>query len=225
MNPVTTEEINSLAEWDTPALTNALDSLQLRADNAGHSDGTLVRVTGRSPMVGRAVTARMVARHPGEDGIPVSRLHALIDDGDGPVVVVVEDCDDPPGAGAFLGEVNGSLLAALRIAGVVTNGRVRDVNELRQFEYPVYAQGLCVARSYMRLIEVGTVVSVAGMTIHPGDILHGDEHGVLQIPPAALPEILEKAELIREDEQKVVGWSRSDEFTVEDLLALKRVRH
>jgi 4-hydroxy-4-methyl-2-oxoglutarate aldolase len=225
MNPVTTEQINSLAEWDTAALSNALDSLQLRAHNAGHSDGTLMRLIGRSPMVGTAVTARMVARHPGEDGIPVSRLHALIDDGDGRVIVVVEDCDDPPGAGAFLGEVNGSLLAALRIAGVVTNGRVRDIAELGQFEYPVYAQGLCVARSYMRLIEVGTVVSVAGMTIHPGDILHGDEHGVLQIPPAAFPEIVEKAEIIREDEQNIVGWSRSDEFTVEGLLALKRVRH
>jgi 4-hydroxy-4-methyl-2-oxoglutarate aldolase len=225
MNAVSTERIAALAEWDTPALSNALDSLSLRQHNAGHSDGTLVRVSGRSPMVGMAVTARMVARRPGEDGIPVSRLHALIDDGGGPVIVVIEDCDEPPGAGAFLGEVNGSLLAALRIAGVVTNGRVRDINELRQFEYPVYAEGLCVARSYMRLIEVGTVVSVAGMTIHPGDILHGDEHGLLQIPPAALPEIVEKAELIRQEEQNVVGWSRSDEFTVEGLLALKRVRH
>jgi 4-hydroxy-4-methyl-2-oxoglutarate aldolase len=225
MNAVSTEQIAALAEWDTPALSNALDSLSLRQHNAGHSDGTLVRVSGRSPMVGMAVTARMVARRPGEDGIPVSRLHALIDDGGGPVIVVIEDCDEPPGAGAFLGEVNGSLLAALRIAGVVTNGRVRDINELRQFEYPVYAEGLCVARSYMRLIEVGTVVGVAGMTIHPGDILHGDEHGLLQIPPAALPEIVEKAELIRQEEQNVVRWSRSDEFTVEGLLALKRVRH
>jgi 4-hydroxy-4-methyl-2-oxoglutarate aldolase len=225
MTPVSPEEIAALAKWDTPALSNALDSLSLRPRNAGHSDGTLVRVTGRSPMVGRAVTARMVARHQGEDGIPVSRLHALIDDVDGPVIVVVEDCDEPPGAGAFLGEVNGSLLAALRIAGVVTNGRVRDIDELRQFEYPVYALGLCVARSYMRLIEVGTVVSVGGMTIHPGDILHGDEHGVLQIPPAALPEILAKAEVIRQEEQNIVGWSRSDEFTIEGLLTLKRVRH
>jgi acyl-coenzyme A thioesterase PaaI-like protein len=45
---------------------------------------------------------------------------------DGPVVVVLEDCDDPAGAGAYLGEVDGSLLAALRIRGVITNGRVRD---------------------------------------------------------------------------------------------------
>jgi 4-hydroxy-4-methyl-2-oxoglutarate aldolase len=49
------------------------------------------------------------------------------------------------------------------------------------------------------------------MTVRPGDIVHGDEHGVLQIPDDALPAIFDKAELIREDEQNVVGWSRSTE--------------
>jgi regulator of RNase E activity RraA len=177
------------------------------------------------PAVGRAVTARMVAREPGEDGIPVSFLHQAIAETEGPVAVVLEDCDDPAGAGAFLGEVNGSLLAALRVRGVITNGRVRDAGELRGFPYAVYAAGLCVARSYMRLTGVGTEVTVAGLTVHPGDLLHADEHGVLQIPAEALPGIIEKAEVIREDEQKVVGWSRSADFSVEKLLQLRRVRH
>jgi regulator of RNase E activity RraA len=77
----------------------------------------------------------------------------------------------------------------------------------------------------MRLVEVGGPVTVAGMAVASGDILHGDEHGVLNIPLEALPAVFDKAELIRADEQRVVGWSRSDEFTVEGLLALERVRH
>jgi 4-hydroxy-4-methyl-2-oxoglutarate aldolase len=222
---MTTTGIEALAAWDTPALSNALDALRLRPHNIGYSDGSIHRITGAAPMVGRAVTARMVAREPGEDGIPVSRLHEAIAAMDGPAVVVLQDCDDPAGAGAFLGEVNGSLLAALRIQGVITNGRVRDVNELRRFPYAVHATGLCVARSYMRLIDVGTEVAVAGMTVQPGDLLHGDEHGVLQIPADAVPGIIEKAEVIREDEQNVVGWSRSADFSVEKLLQLRRVRH
>jgi regulator of RNase E activity RraA len=152
-------------------------------------------------------------------------LHEAIASTEGPVVVVLQDCDDPAGAGAFLGEVNGNLLAALNIQGVITNGRVRDVNELRQLPYAVYASGLCVARSYMRLVEVGTEVSVAGLTVQPGDILHGDEHGVLQVPSEALPAIFDKAAVIRADEQDVVGWSRSEAFSVEKLLQLRRVRH
>src|SRR5271165_3820102 len=122
--------IESLTGWDTPALSNALDALRLRPYHSGYSDGSIHRITGAAPMAGRAVTARMVAREPGEDGILVSYLHRAIAETDGPVVVVLEDCDDPAGAGAFLGEVNGSLLAALGVRGVVTNGRVRDVGEL-----------------------------------------------------------------------------------------------
>ena len=77
----------------------------------------------------------------------------------------------------------------------------------------------------MRLVDVGSEVTVAGMTVRPGDILHGDEHGVLQIPEDAVPRILDKAEGIRDDERKVVEWSRSPGFSVEKLLALRRVRH
>jgi len=223
-------EISALAAWDTPALSNALDALRVRSFSVGYTDGSIHRITSgslgtRGIMAGRAVTARMVARGPGEDGVPVSRLHQAISDMDGPVVVVIEDLDRPPGAGGFLGEVNGSLLAALGIVGLVTNGRVRDVGELRRLPYPVHAAGLCVARSYMRLTEVGTSVTVAGMTVEPGDILHGDEHGVLSIPAEALPGITAKAELIREDEQKVVGWSKSAGFSIPGLLTLRRVRH
>jgi regulator of RNase E activity RraA len=233
MTTVDLEQLEALADWDTPALSNALDALRLRQFNGGYTDGSIHRITGTAtnaaaigaPMVGQAVTARMVARDSGENAVPVSRLHRAVSEMEGPVVVVVEDCDDPAGAGAFLGEVNGSLLAALGIAGVVTNGRVRDVDILRELPFAVYAAGLCVARSYMRLTEVGEPVTVAGMRIAPGDILHGDEHGVLQIPPQALPGILDKAELIRGDEQSVVGWSKSAEFSVPKLLELRRVRH
>jgi 4-hydroxy-4-methyl-2-oxoglutarate aldolase len=217
--------IEELASWDTPAVSNALDALRLRPFNGGYTDGSIRRVSGSAPMVGRAVTARMVARSPGEDGIAVSHLHRAIATAEGPVVVVLEDRDEPPGAGAFLGEVNGSLLAALGIRGLVTNGRVRDVDELRGLPYAVYARGLCVARSYMRLVDVGTEVTVAGMTVRPGDIVHGDEHGVLHVHDDALPAILDKAAAIRAEEQRIVEWSRSAEFTVEGLLQLRRVRH
>jgi 4-hydroxy-4-methyl-2-oxoglutarate aldolase len=221
----TADELDALARWDTPALSNALDSLRLRSHSTGYTDGSVTRLTGDAPMVGTAITAKMAAREPGEDGIPVARLHELVAGVDGPVVVVLEDVDVPAGAGAFLGEVNGSLLAALHIRGFVTNGRVRDIDELRTLAFPVYAHGLCVARSYMRLVEVGAPVVVAGLAVQSGDVLHGDEHGVLHVPAAALPAIIEKAEQIRDEEQAVVTWSRSTEFTVEGLLALRRVRH
>jgi len=221
----TADQIGALTAWDTPALSNALDALRLRSFAVGYTDGSVHRVTGAGVMAGRVVTARMAARDPGDDGIPVTRLHQAVSAVDGPVVVVIEDQDEQPGAGAFLGEVNGSLFAALGIAGLVTNGRVRDVGDLRGLPYPVYAAGLCVARSYMRLTEVGAPVTVAGLRVEPGDIVHGDEHGVLSIPPEALPAILAQAELLRAEEQRVIAWSKSPDFSVPGLLTLRRVRH
>src|SRR5260370_31131207 len=77
----------------------------------------------------------------------------------------------------------------------------------------------------MRLIDVGTCVNVAGLTVRHGDILHGDEHRVLQIPAEALPGIIGKAKEIRNEEQAIVSWSRSAGFSIGTLLQLRRVRH
>ena len=224
MTTATAEQLELLRQWDTPSLSNALDSLRIRPHNTGYTDGSISRIAGGT-FAGIAVTARMVAREAGEDGVPVAQLHAAIAAVGAPVVVVIEDCDQPEGAGAFLGEVNGTLLSALGIQAVVTNGRVRDVNELRQMGFAVHARGLCVARSYMRLVGVSTTVEVAGLAIRPGDVIHGDEHGVLEVPAHAINSVLEKANVIRKDEQDLVTWARSPEFTVEALLQLRRVRH
>jgi 4-hydroxy-4-methyl-2-oxoglutarate aldolase len=220
----TTEQLELLRQWDTPALSNALDSLRIRPHNTGYTDGSVRRVAGGT-FAGIAVTARMVARDAGEDGIPVAALHAAVAAVGPQAVVVLEDCDQHAGAGAFLGEVNGTLLHALGVQAVVTNGRVRDVNALRQMGFAVHARGLCVARCYMRLVDVSTPVTVAGMSIRPGDIIHGDEHGVLEIPGDAIDSVLQQANIIRDDERALVTWAHSPDFSVEALLRLRRIRH
>jgi 4-hydroxy-4-methyl-2-oxoglutarate aldolase len=217
-------DLASLAEWDTPALSNALRRTPAGADGQAHTDGSIHRVAGGT-LLGAAVTATMRARAPGEDSVPVAELHRAVLSVEGPVVVVVQDLDDVPGAGAFLGEVNGTLLAALGISGFVTNGRVRDEPDLQRTGYAVHAAGLCVARAHMRLTAVGVPVRVAGLDVAPGDLLHGDQHGVLRVPREVAAHLPRLAEEIREEEQSIVTWARSADFTADGLLALKRVRH
>lgn len=213
-----------LAAWDTPALSNALRRSETGADGQAYTDGSLHRIAG-GRFVGTAVTATMRAAAPGEDAVPVAELHRAVLAVEGPVVVVVQDLDEVPGAGAFLGEVNGTLLAALEITGFVTNGRVRDEPDLREMGYAVHAAGLCVARAHMRLTGIGAPVRVGGLDVTPGDLLHGDQHGVLRIPHAVADRLPALAEEIREEEQSIVTWARSPDFTPDGLLALKRVRH
>ncbi|MFL1380677.1 MULTISPECIES: RraA family protein [unclassified Nocardiopsis] len=221
---MTAPDLAELARWDTPALSNALRRTPAGADGQGYTDGSIHRISGGT-MLGTAVTATMRARRPGDDAVPVADLHRAVLAVEGPVVVVVQDLDDEPGAGAFLGEVNGTLLDALGISGFVTDGRVRDIPDLRGMGYAVHAAGPCVARAHMRLTAVGVPVRVAGLDIAPGDLLHGDGHGVLRIPAAVAGELPGLAGEIREEEQKIVTWARSADFTPEGLLALRRVRH
>jgi regulator of RNase E activity RraA len=212
-----------LADWDTPALSNALRR-ESGADSQAYTDGSLQQIAG-GRFVGTAVTATMRATAPGEDSVPVAELHRSVLAAGAPVVVVLQDVDEICGAGAFLGEVNGTLLDALGIAGFVTNGRVRDEPDLRQMGFAVHAAGLCVARAHMRLTAVGAPVRVGGLDVRPGDLLHGDQHGVLRIPHAVADRLPALAEAVREEEQSIVTWARSAEFTAERLLALKRVKH
>jgi regulator of RNase E activity RraA len=197
---------------------------QFGADGQAYTDGSLHQIAG-GRFVGTAVTATMRAAAPGEGSVPVAELHRAVLAVDGPVVVVVHDIDETPGAGAFLGEVNGTLLDVLGIAGFVTNGRVRDEPELRQMGFAVHGAGLCVARAHMRLTAIGVPVRVGGLDIEPGDLLHGDQHGVLRIPHDVAGHLPALAETIRAEEQSIVTWARSAEFSAEGLLALKRVRH
>jgi regulator of RNase E activity RraA len=219
--PAAAQLISELRQWDTPALSNALQRLGIDVSQGGCTDGSISLMTG-TRSVGIAVTATMRAAQPGEDAVPVSELHHLIAAMRHPATVLLQDLDPMPGAGAFLGEVNGTLLDVLDVAGFATNGRVRDLDELRRMRYTVHAQGRCVARAHMRLTAVDVPVVIAGMTARTGDVIHGDQHGLLRIPRAFVEPALAAAEEIRKEEQQIVTWARSAEFTLEGLLALRR---
>jgi regulator of RNase E activity RraA len=68
-------------------------------------------------------------------------------------------------------------------------------------------------------------IRIAGLDIAPGDLLHGDQHGLLSVPPDVADKLPEVAEQIRVGEQQTVSWTRSDAFTLESLLARGQVRH
>jgi regulator of RNase E activity RraA len=213
-------DLAALAQWDAPALSNAVDRLGVRARNSGFTDGSVRQLAG-SRMCGVAVTAQLRAREAGEDAVPVADLYRAVIDAPAPAVVVVQDLDDPPGGGAFLGEVVGTLLAALGVAGFVTDGSVRDIDEVRAAGLTVHAGGLCVARSYVRLCAINVPVRIAGLEIVAGDILHGDQHGILQIPAAIRQELPGLAAAITAGEQDTIAWARSAKFSHESLLARK----
>ena len=131
-------------------------------------------------MVGYAVTLKIQSVTPGAKGaaIPHSVHWQDILKVPAPRVIVVEDLDEPSGLGSLWGEVNANMHKAMGCVGCVTNGSVRDLDEVEPLGFHFFASHIAVSHAYVHIVEVGTPVRVGGLTVRPGDLLHGDRHGV-----------------------------------------------
>ncbi len=172
------------------------------------------------PMLGYAVTSRIKSSQPP----PTS--HSYFDRTDwwnhmatmpAPRVAVIQDIDDNPGIGAPVGEVHASILLALKCAGLVTDGAVRDLGAVRAMEFPMFACQVSVSHAYAHMVDFGGPVIIRGLTVHPGDLLFGDRHGVLSIPNQIAAEVAAKAAALIGKERKVIDLCRSPGFTIEKL--------
>ena len=175
------------------------------------------------PMVGYAATATIRSRGKGHSD--QTALYEHVRDVAGPRVVVVQDLDEPSGHGSLWGEVNATIFGALGCAGCVTNGCVRDLKEARAMGFHFFARGPGVSHAYVRVESAGRPVTVGGLEVNPGDLLHGDQHGVLLIPHEIAAELSGAAERVIATEQNLLRWVRSSDFDADELIERRRVKH
>ncbi len=126
---------------------------------------------------------------------------------------------------AMMGELMAHHAAALGLAGIVINGAIRDLDEIRQLGLPVYAAGVTHRGPYKDGPgEINVPVSVDGMVVMPGDLIIGDEDGVLCVPRAQAEELLEAAQAKQRAELEELGQIRagnSDRGWIDRVLAQK----
>jgi regulator of RNase E activity RraA len=129
----------------------------------------------------------------------------------------LEDKDNPPGRGAFVGDMHAAILKALGCSGYLTNGAVRELPTVRAMGFQLFAGSIAVSHAYAHIFDVGDAVRVGGMEIRPGDLLHGDRHGVLTIPVDIAVGIPAVAADLKKTEQKVIDLCQSSAFSVTKL--------
>ena len=171
--------------------------------------------------IGYAATATMRSAAEG-DRIPPSALWEHVVELPEPRFVVVEDLDDPSGVGSYWGEVNGSIFTALGCVAVLTNGAVRDLTEMRAIGIQAFAGSVAVSHAYNHLVRVGEPVTIGGLSVRPGDILHGDQHGVLSIPFGIAGTLAAATRRVEAEERELIDFCRSPDFSAEALLARAR---
>ncbi len=98
-----------------------------------------------------------------------------------PGIAVIEDLDDPAGYGAFWGEVQTNVHKALGCLGTITNGSVRDIPQVAE-GFQMLAGSIAPSHAYVHVEEFGIPVTIHGMAVKSGDLIHADRHGAVIVP-------------------------------------------
>jgi len=208
--------LEALKKYDTPTLSNAIEMFDVRPRDTGYASHEVrCMFPDLGVMVGYAATATMRARGnvPGDPEPLTAHVRTI----PGPRVVVVQDLDDPPAHGAMWGEVMATTYKALGCAGIVTDGCVRDLEEAHSIGFQFYARAVGVSHGYVRTETVGEPVTVGGLIVSPGDLLHADRHGVLLVPTEIAAELPAAADRLIAAEQDLINWVRSPAFDPDQL--------
>jgi regulator of RNase E activity RraA len=143
-----------------------------------------------------------------------------------PRVIVFEDMDSKPGFGAMFGEIHAQIGRALGSIGYVTNGAVRDLPRIGKTGFHLYAGGIAVSHAYAHVVDFGGPVDIGGLRVSPGDLLHGDLHGVVSVPAAIAAEIPKVAAELLAQERELIELCQPGHFSMEKLRSqIERTRH
>jgi len=224
---LTEEDLDALRQFDTCMISNAIETFDARLRNTGFADASIrCMFKDAPPMVGYAATARLRSGEPPMVGGTFrdrADFWNSILEIPAPRILVLEDMDEPPGRGAFVGDMHAAILKALGCIGYLTNGAVRELPALRTMGIQLFGGSVAVSHAYAHIFDVGAKVKVGGMEVRPGELLHGDRHGVLTVPAQIAARIPGAAAELQRAERKVIDFCRSSAFSVAKLGEIMKV--
>jgi 4-hydroxy-4-methyl-2-oxoglutarate aldolase len=213
--------LEKLKDFDSCTVSNAIERLNVRLRNEGFLSGVArCRFPKLPPMVGYAATARIRTASP-----PMSH-RCYYDRMDWwnyvaslpkPRIMVLQDADHNAGLGAFVGEIHAAIGVALNCVGCVTNGAVRDLPAVEEMGFQMFANHTSVSHAYAHIEDFGEPVEIGGLKIVSGDLLHGDRHGIVNIPLSVAAEVSVEACKIKDEEHELVDFCRSPRFSLREL--------
>lgn len=184
MEILTKSQLEELQKFDSPTISNAIESFEVRERTEGFMNYEIKCIlSADKPIIGYANTARISAQKYNKDKYTDFSMayYESVQKAPNPTIAVIQDMDPYP-IGSYWGDVNAIIHQSLGCVGVVTSGGVRDIDETRKLNFAYFAKTVLVSHGYMHLVEYDCPVEVGGVRIMPGDLLFGDKHGVILIP-------------------------------------------
>lgn len=206
-----------LRSVDTPTVCGAIEVVQGRRGFDAYTRGTVLCSAPEAPaVVGYACTAKIAARAPSNEDVAVVRArrmayYRMMAEAPKPSVAVIEDVDYPDCVGAYWGEVNTTVHKGFGMSGAVTNGVMRDLGDLAP-GFPIVAGSIGPSHAFVHVRELACSVSVFGLTVRPGDLVHADRHGAVVVPPDVVSKLAWAVAQMRASEALVLGPARAPGF-------------
>ncbi len=212
--------LSLLRKVDTPTVCNAIEVAQGQRGFDRFTRGTMLCSASDEPaIVGYARTARISAVNPPTELPEVIRTRRMayyqyMAEAPGPSVAVIEDMDYPDCIGAYWGEINTTVHKGFGMSGALTNGVMRDLGDLPK-GFPVVAGSVGPSHGFVHVRDIDAPVSVFGLTINPGDLIHADRHGALVVPDGVVDQLEHAIQKLLTTERIVLDAASQADFDFE----------
>ncbi len=219
-------DLLQLKRWNTPTIYNGWEQITKHdpAADAFNLEETRDFMPQMGPMVGYAVTvvfepSKKAHRDTNPNAWTEYREYVAM--APGPKIVVVQDLDKPRMIGAFWGEVNSNIHRALGCVGTITDGAIRDVDEMTNAGFKALARRMCVGHAFSHPVRWGCEVEVFGRKVSPGDLIHADKHGFLVVAPEEQAGLLDAARFMDANECDTIIPAARDTagFSLQEILS------
>ncbi|GAB3598149.1 RraA family protein [Microbacterium tumbae] len=219
--PLTDEELAFLTSVDSPTVANAIERFAIRDRTEGFIGGNVqCTYPELGSMVGRALTVTMS----NAPGAPAQRegywrMWEALEAMEGPVVIVVADASGAPERVAYAGEIMSRLAQRLGAVGMVTDGALRDIDEVREIGFHYFMRYPVVSHANYEIASVGQPIDIDGQRVRTGDLLHGDRNGIVVVPWETLERLPEEVETVRRVERSDMDLIASEGFSLDQYKA------
>ena len=219
MTALSAPTLDFLRSVDSPTVANAIETFNVRDRCDGFIGGAVeCQFPDLGVMVGRAVTVTMTS----EPGTVASRdgywqMWDAVEAMEGPVVIAVQDVSGKPERCAYAGEMMATLAQRLGAVGMITDGALRDVEEVHALGFHYFMRYPVVSHGNFSIVSVNEPIELDGQSVKPGDILHGDRNGIVIVPDEVVEGLVEAVAGIREREAAQLAYMRGADFSLADL--------
>ena len=210
-----------LGTVDTPTVCNAIEVAQKKRGFDRFTRATMHHSSPGETAFGFARTARVSGIAPPKDPADVVKARRMayfrsMADGGGPRLAVVEDIDHPNCVAGWWGEVHVAVHKGLGLAGAVTNGVMRDLDVIDE-GFPLLAGAIGPSHAFAHVVDIGGCVTVNGMRVEQGELVHADRHGALVVPDEVIDDLAVAIRKVIDTEAIVLGPARKPGFDIEEL--------